>query len=97
MSAVGYRGGVAPPCLRPAACLESGCRGEGGGGLDRLERGWVDAHAELGVERDGPISPVWQVEFSIQDRRAWLSVCVRVVQGGIPVLKAVDLYSKVPT
>ena len=52
MSAVGYRGGVAPPCLRPAACLESGCRGEGGGGLDRLERGWVDAHAELGVDAE---------------------------------------------
>ena len=36
MSAVGYRGGVAPPCLRTAAGLESRCRGEGGGGLDRL-------------------------------------------------------------
>ena len=29
--------------------------------LDRLERGWVDAHANLGVERKGAIAPVWQV------------------------------------
>ena len=39
--------------VRPA---ESRCRGEGGGGLDRFERGWVAAHADLGVERDGGIT-----------------------------------------
>ena len=32
------------------------CRGEGGWELDRFERGWVDAHADLGVERDGGIA-----------------------------------------
>ena len=38
------RGGSAmPPYARR-------CRGEGGRGLDRLERGWVDAHADLGAE-----------------------------------------------
>ena len=56
MSAIGYRGGVRPPCLPPPACVESRCRGKGGGGLDHLERGWVDAHADLGAERKGGIA-----------------------------------------
>ena len=62
MLAVGYLGGVRPPCLHPPALLESRYRGEGDGGLDRLEHGWVDAHAHLGVERKVAIS-----------RGAWLA------------------------
>ena len=46
------RGASAMPPSDPSARLirvyGRRCSGEGRGGLDRLERGWVDAHADLG-------------------------------------------------
>ena len=36
-------------------CVEPGCGGQGGGELDRLERGQVAAHGDRGAERDGRI------------------------------------------
>ena len=55
MSAIGCRGGVRRSCFPPPTCVEPGCGGQGGGELDRLERGQVAAHGDREAERDGRI------------------------------------------